>query len=461
MKKKIILLLLVALTSFSGWAQSITITELAPSVQAGNTLVVKYKYTSAVPCKISCGVYLNDGQYGFTYVSTVVYGEKNNLPAGTDLTGTFNLLIPAGTELTVNLNASNKENYKVQPVLSKLDGTWLAGDYTKNDYNITAGTAPFVKVTSIPTSAQAGTDLVVNYKYNALSGGKISAVVTKNGGTNAYDYISTVGFVELNPAMAGTYLTGTFTIPIPASTAPTASLTGNENYRIILELKDASNGFLAGDYSKTDYTITVGTAPYISVTSIPTTTKAGENLVVNYKYTAASAGKASVVVTKNGGLNASDYISTVAFSQLDPAAAGTNVTGTFIVSIPANTTSTASLTGNENYRITLELKDASNVFVAGDYSTINYNITTSLGINDFDFNTLSAYPNPVDTVLKIDNTDNLSNPSFRILNVFGQTLQKSNNLNSEGVDVSGLNTGVYMLSVDSDEGSKQFKFIKK
>lgn len=460
MKKKIILLLLVALTSFSGWAQSITITSIASSVQAGNTLTVNYKYTSTVACKISCGVYLYSEPSGiWTYVSTVVYAEKNSLPAGTNLTGTFNLLIPAGTELTVNLVGT--ENYKVQPILSNLAGTWLAGAYNVSNYNITAGTAPFVKVTSIPTSVKAGTDLVVNYKYNAASGGKISAIVTKNGGTNAYDYISTVAFVEFNPATAGTYLTGTFTIPIPASTTPTASLTGNENYRVTLELKDASSVYLAGDFSTIDYTITAGTAPYISVTSIPTSTKAGDNLVVNYKYTAAVAGKVSVVVTKNGGVNAYDYISTVGFVELNPASAGTNLMGTFTVPILANITPTASLTGNENYRVTLELKNANDVFLAGDYSTINYNITASLGVNDFDYNKLSVFPNPVDTVLKIANTSDLSNPSFRILNISGQTVQKSKILNDEGINVSGLKTGIYMLSVDSDKKSKQIKFIKK
>jgi hypothetical protein len=170
----------------------------------------------------------------------------------------------------------------------------------------------------------------------------------------------------------------------------------------------------------------------------------------------------AINISKNGGINASDFISNVIYAET-PTVAGTNLMGTFTLAIPSDTTPTGKLTGNQNYRIKIELYDASNTFLAGNYDYLesNYNFTSSLGVNDFDLNTLSAYPNPVDTVLKIDNTGNLSNPSFRILNVSGQTVQKSNNLNSEGIDVSRLNTGVYMLSVDAEEGSKQFKFIKK
>ena len=318
--------------------------------------------------------------------------------------------------------------------------------------------SPSVSFTSVPTSTPIGTYITINYKYTLATAGKLVCGINL---FNDWTYISTVGYSELNPAVAGTDVTGTFTILIPGSTAPTATLTGLQNYKINLELKDASNNYLTGDYSVQNYNFTAAVAPSVSVTAIPTSTQVGTNLVVNYKYTAATAGKVTIGVTKNGGVNAYDYISTVVFDQLDPAAAGTNVTGSFTVAIPGDTTPTTGLTGNQNYRVTLELKDASNNWLAGDYSTINYNLTSSLGVNDFDFNTLSAYPNPVDTVLKIDNTSNLSNPSFRILNVSGQTVQKSNNLNSEGIDVSGLNTGVYVLSVDSDEGSKQFKFIKK
>lgn len=64
--------------------------------------------------------------------------------------------------------------------------TWIDGDYPATQLNFTAATAvaPAISVTSIPTSIQVGTDLIVNYKYTAASAGKVSAAVTKNGRTN-------------------------------------------------------------------------------------------------------------------------------------------------------------------------------------------------------------------------------------------------------------------------------------
>lgn len=186
-------------------------------------------------------------------------------------------------------------------------------------------------------------------------------------------------------------------------------------------------------------------------------------LNVNYKYTAASAGKVSVAVTKNGGVNAWDYISTVGYVEVDPAAAGTDVTGVFTVAIPAETVPTSSLTGNENYRVTLELKDGSGNWLAGDYNNINYNFTAApLGIDKKNLvNSLSIYPNPATDILKIDNADNLANASFSIVDILGKTVIQSKALNNNAIDVSNLSSGVYVLSVSSENGAKQFKFQKK
>lgn len=256
MKKTITLVLLFAITSFSGWAQTISITNISPSVQAGNILTVDYEYTSASPCRVSCGVYLMNGEFGWTWVSTVVWAEVNPSPAGTH-TGTFNLTIPADTKPTASLTGT--QNYKVQPVLSTLGGGFLAGVYDVNNYNITAPTVavPSVSFTSVPSSTQVGNDLTVNYKYTtAAAGGKLALLVSKNGGVNPWDYIGTVAYTELTSAPVGTNLTGSFTVSIPAETTPTTGLTGNQNYRITIELFDSSNAWLAGNYDYVNYNLT-------------------------------------------------------------------------------------------------------------------------------------------------------------------------------------------------------------
>jgi hypothetical protein len=319
--------------------------------------------------------------------------------------------------------------------------------------------SPAVSFTSVPTSTSIGTYITINYKYTLASAGKIVCGINL---FNDWTYISTVAYAEINPAVPGTDVMGTFTLLIPGSTTPTANLTGLENYKINLELKDASNTWLTGDYSVQNYNFTAAVAPAVSITAIPTSTKVGTNLVVNYKYTAATAGKVTIGVTKNGGVNIYDYISTVVFDQLDPAIAGTDITGTFTVLIPEGTTPTSALTGNENYRIALELKDANNNWLTGDYSVVNYNLTSSLGLNDKKLvDKIAIYPNPVNNVLRLETSSNLSDASFRIINVAGQTINKPSKINNKEIDVSALSSGVYILSVSSKEGNKDLKFIKK
>ena len=438
---------------------TISVTSLPTSTEAGTNMVVNYKYTAASAGKIFAIVTKNGGANAYDFISTVAVDQLVPAAAGTDVTGSFTLAIPANTTPTTSLTGN--ENYRVVLELKDANDNWLAGNYDNINYNITASTAPYISVTSIPSSTQAGTSLIINYKYTSTVAGKISAIITKNGGVNSYDYISTVVFDQIDPIVVGNNITRSISLTVPTNTTPTASLTGNENYRVVLELKDANDNWLAGNYDNINYNITASTAPYISVTSIPSSTQAGTSLIINYKYTSTVAGKISAIITKNGGVNSYDYISTVVFDQIDPIVVGNNITRSISLTVPTNTTPTASLTGNENYRVALELKDASNNFMAGDYSNINYTISQSLRINDFDTERFSVYPNPVENVLKIANADNLSNASFRILNFSGQTVQNSSSFNKEEINVSGLNTGVYLLSVDSDAGNKLIKFIKK
>ena len=80
-----------------------------------------------------------------------------------------------------------------------------------------------ISFTSVPTSTTVGTNLVVNYKYTAAASGKVTFFISKNGGTNPWDYISDVAYAE-TPAVVGTDVTGSFNITIPSGTIPTANL---------------------------------------------------------------------------------------------------------------------------------------------------------------------------------------------------------------------------------------------
>lgn len=459
MKKTIILFILIAFTSFSGWTQKIAYNGTPVFTGAeGTSIIIPYKYTSTVVCKIEVSISRYNGIGGFDYVSFVGTATTTNKPAGTDLTSTVTFNIPNGTLPTNLLDPGHL--YKIQMELkNNSTNAWITGVYG-DVFTVTGDGINYAP--PVITTAETGTTATINYKYNSSTTASIYSKIERQYGWTSQSPIIADKFV---PSLAaGSGLTGSYTLAIPAGATPSEFLNSElvENYKLILELTN-STGYQGGLY--TPFEITQGTVVQtaVSITSIPISTEVGTNLVVNYKYSSPSAGgKVAINISKNGGVNASDYISNVIYAET-PTVAGNNVTGTFTLAIPNDTTPTGKLTGNQNYRIKIELYDASNTFLAGnyDYFESNYNFTSSLSLNDFDFNKLSLYPNPVNNILKIDNINNLSNPSFRIINTSGQTVQNSNNLNSEGIDVSNLNDGIYIFSADSDEGSKQIKFIKK
>ena len=204
-----------------------------------------------------------------------------------------------------------------------------------------------------------------------------------------------------------------------------------------------------------------GWAQSVTITSvISNPVEVGTVLKVDYKYTVAAD---SYIFCGINLLNDWTYISYVNGEGLNLAVAGTDVTGSFNITIPSGTTPSANLTGLQNYKIAIELKSLpSYTWIAGDYPPTQLNFTASLGIDKKNLaNGLSVYPNPVTDILKIANANNLSNASFSIVDILGKTVVQSKALNNDAIDVSNLNSGVYILSVSSEEGAKQFKFQKK
>lgn len=222
----------------------------------------------------------------------------------------------------------------------------------------------------------------------------------------------------------------------------------SEEASLILPLSATSQGITA--------------IPAISITAIPTGTQVGTNIVVDYKYTLDAPGRVRFNITKNGGATPSTFISTVANAVVNPAAAGTDVTGTFSLLIPANTIPTSSLIGNENYRVKIELYKADNTFIIGDYSNINYNFIESTldNANPDLIEALSLYPNPIDDVLNVKSVGDLTHVTYEIIDISGKVVLQSQLVN-KSIDVSKLNSGIYILSLNSEDGDNNIKFIKK
>jgi hypothetical protein len=88
---------------------------------------------------------------------------------------------------------------------------------------------------------------------------------------------------------------------------------------------------------------------------------------------------------------------------------------------------------------------------------VTANVTLSVG--GFDNASFNYYPNPVTDVLTVSYSNAIS--EIVVYNLLGQqVLIAKPNATQTQVDLSGLNTGTYMVKVTSDEVSKTIRVVK-
>ena len=107
-----------------------------------------------------------------------------------------------------------------------------------------------------------------------------------------------------------------------------------------------------------------------------------------------------------------------------------------------------------SFDVTITLNDGINI--AEQSFTITIGISTD--ISDKQLKTVQLYPNPVSTMLYI-NAD-FSPEKVEIYNLAGSKIYEDYNV-SNGVDVSSLSNGVYIISVINNGNSTKLKFYKK
>ena len=90
------------------------------------------------------------------------------------------------------------------------------------------------------------------------------------------------------------------------------------------------------------------------------------------------------------------------------------------------------------------------------------NFSSVLSTKSFENIGLSVYPNPVDDSFMIDNMESLDIKSLSIFDINGRTV-KNINVNSIGneINISDLNSGIYFLNIDTENGTATKKIIKK
>jgi trimeric autotransporter adhesin len=116
---------------------------------------------------------------------------------------------------------------------------------------------------------------------------------------------------------------------------------------------------------------------------------------------------------------------------------------------------------NQSYTATATGSYYAEVTINGCLAETDFVTVTTLGTNDFEFNSkLSVYPNPSNTIFNIDID---SNATIEVYDLVGkQILTKKIELGTSQLDMSNYNTGMYLLKVtNADNQTKTMKIVKQ
>lgn len=113
---------------------------------------------------------------------------------------------------------------------------------------------------------------------------------------------------------------------------------------------------------------------------------------------------------------------------------------------------------NQSIRIGIKCQSADNyMFMVDDFIVTSSNLRN----DDYLSNKFSVYPNPVNNVININNSENALINEVTITDINGRTIKNVNsNVSQTEINVSELNTGVYFLKINSDIGNAIKKFVK-
>ena len=108
----------------------------------------------------------------------------------------------------------------------------------------------------------------------------------------------------------------------------------------------------------------------------------------------------------------------------------------------------------------LNVTSSHNVTVTVVDNDLEVEVIAVLSANDVDISDFKIYPNPASDILHIETHNNIQITSVHIYNILGKQVLNKKTINN-GIDVSNLKKGVYMIEIVSNKFSTIKKIIKQ
>ena len=118
--------------------------------------------------------------------------------------------------------------------------------------------------------------------------------------------------------------------------------------------------------------------------------------------------------------------------------------------------------GNANTKLVLFFNASQESGTSTDiYHIDDIRFTSSLSLTEEGISELTLYPNPVFNILNIRSNDIIN--SYKLYDVHGRLILNKNNISSKNfeIDVSNLDSDIYILNTYSESRQESFKILKK
>jgi len=386
---------------------------------------------------------LND-DYDFDDAGELVFSGESTSDEHAVLDASF--VIPASTPLglhTMRIGTADSGQATPDPCFSENYGITL--DFK---INVVAGPCtPALVTTSITGDCGSNQYYITATVVNLGSGTPVIS-----DGTNSYP-LTAIGAVQIGPYASGTSATlnlvngdnaacdlplGSFTYtcpPVNDECMDAAVLTPTTNFEIVTtgsnsgatdsasETATTCSGYQGGDVW---YTVVVPPSGNLTVQTGPAsdTSSSYDTVVAAYSGTCGALTEITCDDDSAGG-----GYSLLQISGQDPGAV-----------------------------IYLRVYEYNNDNTDGAFGISAYD--ASLATNNFNFNSMKLYPNPVHDVLNISNSESIS--SIAIYNVLGQKVAAENpGATSAKMNISALPTGTFFVKVNVNNQTNTFKIIKQ